>query len=99
MNTHTHTHTSGPRHLGRRAGNPAIYSQDGAEIAEILQGLTPEWRENARLIAAAPELLAAVQELAGMVEEMLPKAGPCKWGMLAVENARAAIAKVERGEG
>lgn len=53
--------------------------------------------ETARLFAAAPELLAAVRELTEMVEEMLPKAGPCKWGMLAVENARAIIASVERG--
>jgi hypothetical protein len=57
----THTHTNSPWHLGNRAGNPAIYGKDGTEIAEILQGLTPEWRENARLIAAAPEMLAALQ--------------------------------------
>jgi hypothetical protein len=57
----THTHTNSPWHLGKRAGNPAIYGKDGTEIAEILQGLTPEWRENARLIAAAPEMLAALQ--------------------------------------
>lgn len=55
-----------------------------------------DW-QTARLLAAAPDLLAAVRELAGMVEEMLPKAGPCKWGMFAVEGARAVIASVERG--
>jgi hypothetical protein len=59
----TDTHTPGPWHLGKRAGNPAIYGKDGTEIAEILQGLTPEWRENARLIAAAPALLAALRGL------------------------------------
>jgi hypothetical protein len=57
----THTHTESPWHLGTRAGNPAIYGKDGAEIAEILHVLNDEWRENARLIAAAPELLAALQ--------------------------------------
>ena len=57
----THTHTASPWHLGKRAGNPAIYGKDGTEIAEILHVLTPEWRENACLIAAAPELLAALQ--------------------------------------
>jgi hypothetical protein len=57
----THTHTESPWHLGTRAGNPAIYRKDGAEIAEILHVLNDEWRENARLIAAAPELLAALQ--------------------------------------
>jgi hypothetical protein len=60
----THTHTHSPWHLGKRAGNPAIYGKDGTEIAEIFQGLTPEWRENARLIAAAPEMLAALQAVA-----------------------------------
>ena len=57
----THTHTASPWHLGKRAGNPAIYGKDGTEIAEILHVLTPEWRENARLIALSPELLAALQ--------------------------------------
>jgi hypothetical protein len=57
----THTHTESPWHLGTRAGNPAIYGKDGAEIAEILHVLNDEWRENARLFAAAPELLAALQ--------------------------------------
>ena len=59
----THTHTNSPWHLGKRSGNPAIYGQDGTEIAEILQGLTPDWRENARLITAAPEMLAALRGL------------------------------------
>ena len=59
----THTHTESPWHLGKRAGNPAIYGKDGTEIAKILHELTPEWRENVRLIAAAPELLEALQML------------------------------------
>jgi len=49
-------------HLGKRAGNPAIYGKDGEEIAEMLHVLNHEWRENARLICAAPELLAALIE-------------------------------------
>jgi hypothetical protein len=59
----THTHTPGPWHLGKRAGNPAIYGKDGTEVAEILHGLTPEWRANARLIAGAAEILEALQSL------------------------------------
>jgi hypothetical protein len=59
----THTHTQGPWHLGKRGGNPAIYGKDGTEVAEILHGLTPEWRANARLIAAAPEMLAALESI------------------------------------
>jgi hypothetical protein len=61
--TTKHTHTQGPWHLGKRAGTPAIYGKNGAEIAEIFHVLTPEWRENARLIAAAPELLEALRNL------------------------------------
>jgi hypothetical protein len=60
MNTHTHTQSSW--HLGKRGGNPAIYGKDGTEVAEILHGLTPEWRDNARLIASAPDLLAALKD-------------------------------------
>jgi hypothetical protein len=59
----TDTHTPAPWHLGKRGGNPAIYGKDGTEVAEILHGLTPEWRANARLIAAAPEMLEALQSL------------------------------------
>ena len=59
----TYTHTDSPWHLGKRAGNPAIYGKDGTEIAEIFHVLTPEWPENARLIAIAPELLAALKAL------------------------------------
>ena len=93
----TLTYTPGPWHVGKRAGNPAIYSQDGAEIAEVLHVTNDDWQGNARLLAAAPELLSALAEMVGMVEEMLPKAGPCKWGMFAVESARAVIASVEGG--
>lgn len=45
---------------GRRAGQPAVYdTKDGSEIALILTELTPEWRDHLRLIASAPDLLAA----------------------------------------
>jgi hypothetical protein len=83
------THTHSPWHLGKRAGNPAIYGKDGTEIAEILQGLTPEWRENARLIAAAPEMLAALKEL--LADKYL--ADPINADRMA--KTRAAIAKAE----
>jgi hypothetical protein len=55
-------HTPGPWHIGRRAGNPAIYAQDGAEVAQMLTVTNDDWRDNARLIAAAPDLLAALKE-------------------------------------
>jgi hypothetical protein len=89
----THTHTTSPWHLGKRSGNPAIYGKDGTEIAEILQGLTPEWRENARLIAAAPEMLAHLEMLVfGIVEGVpIPKDGA------AITAARETIRKA-RGD-
>jgi hypothetical protein len=90
-----HTHTSGPWHLGRRAGNPAIYSQDGAEIAEVLRDTNDDWRGNARLIAAAPDLLAALRDCLPIVDAMRRKTGG--EGDTAAMNARAAIAKAERG--
>ncbi len=46
-------------HLGKRAGNPTIYGKEGEEIAEMLHVLNDEWRDNARLICAAPDLLNA----------------------------------------
>jgi hypothetical protein len=85
------THTNSPWHLGKRAGNPAIYGKDGTEIAEILQGLTPEWRENARLIAAAPELLAALKKALPIVYAY--RKVSLGDGDLTAANIRAAIAK------
>jgi len=91
MKIDTHTHTSGPWHLGRRAGNPAIYSQDGAEIADVLHVTNGDWRGNARLLAAAPEMLAALKGL--LADRYL--ADPINDCRMA--KARAAIAKAERG--
>jgi hypothetical protein len=56
-------------------------------VAEILHGLTPEWRANARLIAAAPDMLAALQSLAH------PMASDED-----LQNALAVIAKVRGGD-
>ena len=67
----------------------------GVEIGSIADlEHTPFRRQqeaNARLIAAAPDLLASLKELVGMVEEMLPNAGPCGWGTLAIDNAKEII--------
>jgi len=54
-----------------------------------------EHQANAEMIVRAVNshdaLVASCKELLAMVEEMLPKHGPCGWGQLAVEQARAAI--------
>ena len=57
-------HTPGPWHLGMRPG-PMIYGPLGEQVAD-LRGLTLEKHEtiaNARLIAAAPDLLLALERL------------------------------------
>jgi hypothetical protein len=92
----THTHTPKPWHIGKRSGNPAIYGKDGTEVAEILHGLTPEWRANARLIAAAPELLAA---LIASLDYVVLKGAGMELSSEALNELcagiRAAIAKAE----
>jgi hypothetical protein len=97
-------HTPGPWHIGRRAGNPAIYAQDGAEVAQMLTVTNDDWRDNARLIAAAPDLLAALERAEallriacnpGIDKNVTLCASSCQW---AANEARAALAKAQ-GEG
>lgn len=83
------THTEGPWHIGKRAGKPAIYGKDGEEIAEILSELTTEWMGNYRLIAAAPEMLAALKGL--LADKYL--SDPINAARM--EAAREAVAKAE----
>ena len=86
MNT---KHTQGPweaRHVSGRDGMPDTYcidwSEDKKEVAEVVHG-----EANAKLMAAAPMLLDALQRLLnGEKDEFLTPAG--------LRNlARAAIAK------
>jgi hypothetical protein len=96
-----HTHTQGPWHVGKRAGNPAIYGKDGTEVAEILQGLTPEWRENARLIAAAPEMLEALESLAiglSLASVDMQRENLADLCRVCREIAESAIAKAKGGD-
>jgi hypothetical protein len=98
-------HTPGPWHIGRRTRNPAIYSHDGAEIAEMLTVTNDDWRDNARLIAAAPDLLAALERAEallriafnpGIDKNVTLCASSCQW---AANEARAALAKAQGQEG
>lgn len=94
------THTSGPWYLGRRAGNPAVYGKDGTEVAEILHGLTDEWRENARLIESAPDLLSALEAIiVGLSEQSvrLQKGNLHEVCRICREMAEDAIAKAKGG--
>lgn len=85
-------HTAAPWHIGAPPpnGEQAIGAQNGmmVAIATTGVGMKEETLANARLIAAAPELLEALKEIVnqhGQFEH-------CMW---AAHIARAAIAKAE----
>jgi len=95
----THTHTQGPWHVGAGNGEGSIFSDNGRTRLEIgettlysIAQITRGWNEvedeaNARLIAAAPEMLEALQRLTH------PMASDED-----LQNALAIIAKVKGGE-
>ena len=95
----THTHTQGPWHMGAGNGEGSIFSDNGRTRLEIggttlysIAQITRGWNEvedeaNARLIAAAPELLEALQSLTH------PMASDQD-----LQNALAVIAKVKGGD-
>lgn len=94
-------HTPGPWKVG--AASSAVYepSNDARAIALMpTANWAIETREaNARLIAAAPELLAALREAVPYMEAELARAfpphNPASPLSLALKGARAAIAKAE----
>ena len=104
MKTKTKTHTPGPWHMGVGNGEGSIFSDNGRTrlemggttlypIAQIGRG----WNEaedeaNARLIASAPEMLAALEELCA--DKYL--ADPINADRMG--KAKAVIAKVKGGD-
>ena len=66
-------------------------SDDGWFIADLLNGLNQEAEANARLIAAAPDLLEALHLAVDMIEPAYPEADLDP----DVKQIRAAIAKAE----
>jgi hypothetical protein len=75
-------HTPGPWRVD--FGGIYIRAEDGTRICEY--GIDEPYEANARLIAAAPELLAALQRIASSDNPY----EPCGW---AIKTAQAAIAK------
>jgi hypothetical protein len=95
----TDTHTQGPWHVGAGNGEGSIFADDGRTRLEIggttlcsIAQITRGWNEgedeaNDRLIAAAPEMLEALQSLTH------PMASDQD-----LQNALAVIAKVKGGD-
>jgi hypothetical protein len=96
----THTHTQGPWHPVTLGASPDHAWAIDSELVEIAR--LPEWPDNqaeaeanARLIAAAPEMLAALESMLKWSGSDDSIVGP----EIAVRNyARAAIAKAKGGE-
>lgn len=59
------THTPGPWRVGRAGPNlcPTVGTETGLMVAMVTHGEGHPTEANAKLIATAPELLAALQEL------------------------------------
>lgn len=70
-----------------------IFSKDSTEICVIdTETQTSEWRANARLIAAAPDLLAAAVEALGALRSMIAQFYPdyaCPYKKNTAELVRA----------
>ncbi len=85
-------HTAAPWHVGMPPpnGEQAIGAQNGMMVAVATTGvgMKEETLANARLIAAAPELLEALKDL-------LDKVSIDDWNEKVYYQAQAAIAKAE----
>ena len=93
-------HTPGPWHIGVRTFHAGrdVYGPKGEPVAVADQELTlpEESAANARLIAAAPDLLAALEALVG--EADLGEVDLDDDDRAKLEQARAAIAKATGGQ-
>lgn len=84
-------HTPGPWHIGVRQPNSDkfIYGQDGSEVAncDMLTNFHDVNLANARLIAAAPDMLEALEKAASILEDEYQTTDcrhPSKTGLYAV---------------
>lgn len=85
-------HTPGPWEVTESGDQLEIMQVDGKSIAVVLD--EPEAMANARLIAAAPELLAIAKILATQFEAS-PNKGQVYVGYELIEMARKAVAKAK----
>ncbi len=104
-------YTPGPWRKGdtRATGSTMVHAanwdrksgEHGEVTVALVNGRAGEQEANARLIAAAPELLAALQDLAEWGSGAgwtMPGPGPAKSRADVLARARAAIAKATGGE-
>ncbi len=95
-----HTHTPGPWDVTMPGGQTAFNGRritvtaNGSIIADLDWNTPAENQANANLIAAAPELLAALQAMVDLYEALTIKPGNSP----AHVAARAALAKVGGGQ-
>lgn len=96
-------HTPGPWRVSKLGGEPMVYGPQGAQIVNMRDALVfaDENEANARLIAAAPELLAVLQSFVNAWAEQIDKDkevnGSDAVDFIAgyLDDARAAIAKAK----
>jgi hypothetical protein len=94
----THTHTDAPWKIEPFAFGRRIVGASGEEVAEIARSLNPNHKANARLIAAAPEMLEACMVALAAIKSEYPleHGNPTigsAWGALesAIEKATSNI--------
>jgi hypothetical protein len=97
-------HTKGPWHIGAGNGEGSVFADEGRTRLEqggttlySICNVTRGWNDsedaaNARLIAAAPDLLAALIECERIANELFQETGLHEY-MHASDRAREAIAK------
>lgn len=93
-------HTRGPWHIG--PNRLIVYAADGYAIADAktfhLRHSPNEGEANARLIAAAPDMLATLEEMRSTIWHLTDPSNPGGPYDKRLERIDAAIAKA-RGEG
>lgn len=94
-----HQHTPGPWSVSP-ADDTVVIDAMRREVAAIdgdynTPDTWPQMEANARLIAAAPEMLDSLKDCVRMLEAVRYTAGLGKHQMERVERAKAAIAKAE----
>lgn len=87
--TTEYKHTPGPWHVGTKEAHHCVYDARGWQIADASPlGKSDDTKANARLIAAAPDLLSALEKTLSWLTSY-----PGEGALKAYEQAQAAIAK------